>query len=295
MKAVTKIRNRQAQRSRAGCLARLRSMIQALKPAERSIAEFVLADPERIIQMSISELGQQAEVGESTVIRFCRAVGYGGYQEFKLRLAQDLVEPVEYIHGDISFQDSIDDLAKKIFQTNLKAVENTMKSLDRGLVEIAAKALAGARKIDLYGAGYSSFTALDGKLKLTRLGLIADCYGDAHLQMMAATSLRAGDVAIGISHSGSTKDVVDALAAAHRFGAATIAVTNFSPSPITKAADVILLTGSPDTPLGGEVLTSRIAQLCVFDVLSAAVAVALGESCLEFIRRASEAVKSKRY
>jgi DNA-binding MurR/RpiR family transcriptional regulator len=108
-------------------------------------------------------------------------------------------------------------------------------------------------------------------------------------------SLRAGDAAIGISHSGSTKDVVDALAAARGAGATAIAVTNFSPSPLSRAADIILLTSSPDTPLGGEVLTSRIAQLCVIDVLSVAVAVVLGESCLEFIRQTSEAVKAKRY
>jgi DNA-binding MurR/RpiR family transcriptional regulator len=280
---------------KAGCLIRIRSAMKVFKPAEKAIAEFVLGNPERVIRMSISELARDADVGESTVIRFCRVLNYGGYQEFKLRLAQDLVEPVTFVHENISFTDSIEELAQKIFQTNLQAIESTMKSLDRGMVEVAAKALAGARKIDLYGAGYSSFTALDGKLKLTRLGLLADCYGDAHLQMMSATALTSRDVAMGISQSGSTKDVIDALAAARKAGATTMAITNFSPSPITKVSDVILLTSSPETPLGGEVLTSRIAQLCVIDVLSVAVAVALGESCLEFIRRSSEAVKNKRY
>src|SRR6185503_20650544 len=115
---------------------------------------------EQVMHMSVSEAARDIGVGESTVIRFCRSLGYEGYQEFKLRLAQDLVEPVEYIHENISFDDSIEDLTKKIFQTNLKAVEDTMKSLDRGMVEVAAKALADARKIDLYGVGYSSFTAL---------------------------------------------------------------------------------------------------------------------------------------
>lgn len=286
---------RTAPRLAGSCLIRLRTMVQKLKPAERTIADFILADPEQVIRMSISELAARASVGESTVIRLCRALGYGGYQEFKLRLAQDLVEPVEYIHEKISFHDSTEDLAKKIFQINMKAVEDTMKSLDCGMVEVAAKALAAARRIDLYGVGYSSFAALDGKLKLVRLGLSADSFGDGHLQMMAAASLRAKDVAIGISHSGSTKDTVDALGTARRAGAITIAITNFSPSPITKAANIVLLTASPETPLGGEVLTSRIAQLCVIDVVAVAVAVTLGEKCLEFIRKSSEAVKSKRY
>jgi DNA-binding MurR/RpiR family transcriptional regulator len=112
---------------------------------------------------------------------------------------------------------------------------------------------------------------------------------------MAAALIGRGDVAIGISHSGSTRDVVDVLASARKSGATTISITNFSPSPITRASDVVLLTASPESPLGGEVLTSRIAQLCVIDVLSVALAVVLGESCLELINKTSEAVKKKRY
>jgi DNA-binding MurR/RpiR family transcriptional regulator len=265
------------------------------KPAEKSVADFVLKNPEQVMQMSVSEAARDIGVGESTVIRFCRALGYKGYQEFKLRLAQDLVEPVEFIHENISFTDTTAELAQKVFQTNIKAVGDTMKAVDPAMVEVAARALADAGRIDIYGVGYSSFTALDAKLKFVRLGLIADAYGDAHLQAMAAASLKKGDVAIGISHSGSTKDVVDALAAARKAGASTIAITNFSPSPITRTSDVVLLTASPESPLGGEVLTSRIAQLCVLDVLSVALAVTLGDGCLDLIKKTSEAVKKKRY
>ena len=280
---------------RAGCLLRIKSASEIFKPAEKSVAEFVLANPQQVMHMSISEAARDIGVGESTVIRFCRSLGYKGYQEFKLRLAQDLVEPVEFIHENISFQDSTADLSQKVFQTNIQAVADTMKALDPQMVEVAAKKLSDAARIDIYGVGYSSFTALDAKLKFVRLGLIADAYGDAHLQAMAAASLKKNDVAIGISHSGSTKDVVDALVLARKTGASTIAITNFSPSPITRASDVVLLTASPESPLGGEVLTSRIAQLCVLDVLSVALAVTLGDGCLDLIRKTSEAVKKKRY
>ena len=270
------------------------------KPAEKAVAAYVLSHPEQVMNMSVSEAARDIEVGESTVIRFCRALGYKGYQEFKLRLAQDLVEPVEFIHENISFADNSIELAQKVFQTNIKAVEDTSRVLDPEMIEVAARALAGARKVDIYGVGYSSFTALDAKLKLARLGLIADAYGDAHLQAMAAASLAKGDVAVGISHSGSTRDVVDALNAARKCGAITISITNFSPSPITRISDLVLLTASPESPLGGEVLTSRIAQLCVIDVLVVALvrgvgAVELGERCLDLIKKTSEAVKKKRY
>lgn len=280
---------------KAGCLLRIKSASESFKPAEKAVADFVLSHPEQVMHMSVSEAARDIGVGESTVIRFCRALGYKGYQEFKLRLAQDLVEPVELIHENISFSDTTAQLAQKVFQTNIQAVGDTMKALDPHMVEVAARSLADAGKVDIYGVGYSSFTALDAKLKLVRLGVVADAYGDAHLQAMAAASLRKGDVAIGISHSGSTKDVVDALTVARKSGASTISITNFSPSPITRVSDVVLLTASPESPLGGEVLTSRIAQLCVLDVLSVALAITLGESCLDLIRKTSEAVKKKRY
>jgi DNA-binding MurR/RpiR family transcriptional regulator len=280
---------------RAGCLLRIKSAAEIFKPAEKSVADFVLAHPGEVMHMSVSEAARDIGVGESTVIRFCRSLGYKGYQEFKLRLAQDLVEPVEFIHENISFNDSTSDLAQKVFQTNIQAVGDTMKALDPQMVEVAAKKLSEAGRVDIYGVGYSSFTALDAKLKFVRLGLVADAYGDAHLQVMAAASLRKSDVAIGISHSGSTKDVVDALSLARKAGATTISITNFSPSPITRVSDVVLLTASPESPLGGEVLTSRIAQLCVLDVLSVALAVTLGDGCLDLIRKTSEAVKKKRY
>jgi DNA-binding MurR/RpiR family transcriptional regulator len=286
---------RHSHPSGAGCLLRITSSRDLFKPAEAQVAEFVLANAERVMHMSVSEAARDVGVGESTIIRFCRALGYKGYQEFKLRLAQDLVEPVEFIHRNITFQDTAGDLCRKTFQTNLQAVEQTMRALDPAMVDVAAKAIANARRIDIYGVGYSYFSGLDAKLKFARFGLTADGYGDSHLQAMAAVSLRPGDVAVGISHSGSTRDVVDALGLARKSGASTIAITNYSPSPITRAADVVLLTAAPESPLGGEVLTSRIAQLCVIDALSVAVAVAIGEGCLDLINKTSQAVKRKRY
>jgi DNA-binding MurR/RpiR family transcriptional regulator len=281
--------------ARQGCLGRIRSATTGLKPAERAVADFVLANGDRVMHMSISEAARDVGVGEATVIRFCRALGYRGYQDFKLRLAQDLVEPVAFIHENITFTDTPAEIATKVFQTNLQAVQETKRALDPAMVEVAARTIARARRIDIYGVGYSYFSALDAKLKLARFGLTADAFGDPHLQVMSAVALRPGDVAMGISHSGSTRDVVDALVPARKAGATTVAITNFSPSPITRTADVVLLTASHESPLGGEVLTSRIAQLCVLDVLSVAVAVQLGERVLNLIERTSEAVRKKRY
>jgi DNA-binding MurR/RpiR family transcriptional regulator len=286
--------NDQADR-RAGVAIRIRTAGEALKRAERAIAEVVLKDPAAVIHMSISELAQRADVGESTVVRFCRTIGYTGYHEFKLRLAQDLVGSAEYIHERISFKDDVEQLAAKIFQSNRQAIENTQRAIDPQQIKKAAVQIARARKIEIYGIGYSFFTALDAKFKLLRLGLIADASGDSHLQAMSASTLSKKDVAIGISHSGSSRDTVDALSIAKESGATTVAITNFNPTPITSVADFILVTAAGDTPLGGEVLTSRIAQLCVVDLLSATVAIEIGRKCLGYIQKASESVKTYKY
>jgi DNA-binding MurR/RpiR family transcriptional regulator len=289
------MKNQQIVSPKAGALIRIKTASEGLKPAERTIADFVLGCPGDVIHMSISQLAKRSQVGESTIMRFCRTIGFSGYQEFKLRLAQDLVESAAYIHEKISFNDRADELSSKIFQINLKAVEDTRASLDADQVDKAATALVNARKIEIYGIGYSYFTALDTKFKLLRMGLIADAFGDGHLQAMGAAGLTKRDAAIGISHSGASRDTVDALSLARDSGAQVIAITNFSPSRMTEMADLVLLTSANDTPLGGEVLTSRIAQLCVVDVLSAATAIKLGKSCLKSIQKTSEAVKNKRY
>lgn len=280
---------------KAGATTRIRSAANIFSSAENAIADVVLAKPGSVIQMPIAELAQCAKVGQSTIVRFCRTLGYSGYQDFKLHLAQDLVESVPYIRDSISFKDDINQLSTKIFQSNIQAVEDTREALDPHQVQGAAAKIALARKIEIYGIGYSFFTALDAKYKLLRLGLISDACADGHLQVMSASALTTKDAAIGISHSGSSRDTVDALSTAKSSGAATVAITNFPSSPITPVADYILLTSAHETPLGGEVLTSRIAQLCVVDVLSAAVALQLGSKCLGFIQKAAASVESRRY
>lgn len=280
---------------KTGATTRIRSAANIFSAAESAIAEVALAKPASVIQMPIAELAQCAKVGQSTIVRFCRVLGYSGYQDFKLHLAQDLVESAPYIGGSISFKDNIDQLAAKIFQSNLQAVENTRQALDPQQIKDSATSIALARKIEIYGIGYSFFTALDAKFKLLRLGLISDAFGDGHLQVMGASALTKRDVAVGVSHSGSSRDTVDGLSTAKESGAITIAITNFPLSPITSVADYTLLTVAHETPLGGEVLTSRIAQLCVVDVLSAAVALQLGSKCLSVIQKAAASVASRRY
>jgi DNA-binding MurR/RpiR family transcriptional regulator len=189
----------------------------------------------------------------------------------------------------------VEELSQKIFHSSRVALDDTARSLDPKMVEVAAAAAARARRIVLYGVASSFHSADKAKLQMVRLGLMAEAIGEGHSQALNAACLRPGDLAIGISHSGSTRDVVDALVLAHDAGATTVAVTNYSPSPITKAADIVLLTAAWETPFAGESVGSSISQLCVLDVLSAAIALQLGESCVQEIEKTVLALKGKRY
>ncbi len=115
----------------AGCLIRIQSAIATFRPSEKAIAEFILANRERVIRMSISELARDADVGESTVMRFCRAAGLDGYQDLKIRLAQDLAQPAQYVHEAISFTDTVEELSQKIFHSSRTALDDTARS-ERG-------------------------------------------------------------------------------------------------------------------------------------------------------------------
>lgn len=278
-----------------GGLVRIRSFLSSLAPAEKKVAEFVLKHPEKVIYLSVTQLAEECRVGESTVIRFCQTTGFRGYQELKLVLARDLVEPEEHLTDGITNQDSLAVVAKKVGYTNSKALEDTYRVLDLSELERAVTAILAARKLEFYGVGASGTTALDGKYRFMRLGICCDAITDAHVQMMSAATLGPEDVAIGISFSGSTKDVVGSLAKAKERGAAVICITAYARSPLAGVADIKLITASNETPLGSGSFRSKIAQLHVLDLLYTCAALRLGQKGRYYTELTAEAVLDKLY
>lgn len=160
----------------------------------------------------------------------------------------------------------------KIAFADARAVEETADQLDMAALDSVVEALAGANRVDVYGAGASAFVALDFQQKLHRIGRIAFAWADVHMALASAALLEAGDVAVGVSHTGATLDTVDALARARLNGACTVALTNFPQSPITAVADHVLTTAARETTFRSGAMTSRIAQLTVIDCLFIGVA-----------------------
>lgn len=278
-------------------LVRMRSALPQLQPAEHRVAEVVLRDPAGAAHLSITELARHAETSVATVARFSHSVGFGGYPELRLALAgaaareSALGGPTPQPPADLNEAQTTQDIVAAIVHHEVRALQETAEYLDLSALDAAVAAVAAAPRVEIFGIGASGLVGTDLQYKLVRAGRVALCWTEFHAAMTAAVLLGPADVAIGISHSGSTQDVVETLAAAKAAGATTIAITNFSGSPIVEYADTVLTTAARETAFRSGALASRTAQLAVIDFLFVGVARSSLEATTEALRRTHEAVR----
>jgi DNA-binding MurR/RpiR family transcriptional regulator len=272
----------------------------SLSPAEQRVARAVIDEAATAAQLTISELAKRAQTSETTVIRFCRAMGFAGYPELRLTLAaeagraRDIGTPDESMGSDISPTDDLDQVVKKIAFADARAVEETASQLDIAVLGRVVDIVARARRVDIYGVGASAFVAHDFQQKLHRIGRVAYAWSDLHLALTSAALLDERDVAIGISHTGTTLDTMDAFAEAGRRGAQTVALTNFPKSPITRIADHVLTTAARETTFRSGAMASRLAQLTVVDCIFVGVAQRTYPETKLALEATYEAVRSRR-
>jgi len=198
------------------------------------------------------------------------------------------------IGSDIGPHDTLDEIVKKIAHADARAVEETAAQLDAATLGQVVEAVVRARRIDIYGIGASAFVALDLQQKLHRIERIVYAWPDPHSAVTSAALLRRGDVAIGISHTGTTADTVGSLAEARSRGATTVAITNFPRSSITRVADHVLTTAARETTFRSGAMASRIAALTVVDCLFVAVAQRNYKQTLRALERTYAAVQARR-
>ncbi|HWC24697.1 MAG TPA: MurR/RpiR family transcriptional regulator [Flexivirga sp.] len=281
-------------------LVRMRSALPQLQPAEHRVADVVLRDPAGAAHLSITELAERAETSVATVARFSHSVGFGGYPQLRLALAgaaareSALGGATRKPPADLDEAQTTEDIVAAIVHHEVRALQETAEHLDLSALDAAVAAVAAAPRVEIFGVQASGLVATDLQYKLIRAGRIAFAWTEFHAAMTSAVLLGPSDVAIGVSHSGSTQDVVEALAAAKQAGATTIAITNFSGAPIVEYADIVLTTAARETTFRSGALASRTAQLAVVDFLFVGVARSSLEATTEALRRTHEAVRDAR-
>ncbi len=240
--------------------------------SEKKVAEMVLKDPKEALYTSITDLAEHCSVGETTVLRFCRKLGFTGYQSFKMTLAQSIQsedDMVKQLSDEITKEDSLRDVCKKVMNTDIAAINETFDLINYEDIQIAIEFLVMARRIVFFGVGSSAITAHEAKNKFMRIAPYVDFTYDSHSQAMVASLMNEEEVAIAFSYSGSTKDTADVLKIAKNSGAKTICITRFAKSPITQYSDVVLLCGAKEGPFQGGALSTKMAQLYLVDILYA--------------------------
>lgn len=248
-----------------------------LRDSERKVARIVMQRPHAVVSMTIGALADEAEVSEPTVIRFCRALGCHGFQDFKLRLAENLAGGVPHAHADLSPDDPLAEVAAKVLGQAAAALTQARLGLDSQALEQAVALIRAARRIEFYGFGASGIVAQDAQHKFMRLGLPTVAISDFHIQSMAAAMLGSAGVAIAISHTGRTAELLRSVERAMGGGASVIAVTEPG-SPLARIATVTL--GAEVPPDGGlfSPMAGRLVHLAVLDVLQVAVALRAGHA-----------------
>jgi len=281
------------------CTIAINSIYPSLRNSEKQVADYILQHPEDVLTHPLRGLSVQIGVSEASVIRFCKSIGCSGYSELKLKIAReqgDTTRAEEPQTGlDVFCNTEIAEIPDIIIAQSIRTLEDTLKIFDHVPYEQAIRKLRSADRVILFGVGNSASVANDAMHKFMRIGLLCHVYEDAHMQLMASSNLSEKDVVIGISHSGMTRDTIDAMAAARDAGAFTICITNYGASPITGVSDICLLTASGETTFDSETMASRIAQLAIIDMLYIGLILQDYHGYREKIDHANAVLKGKSY
>ncbi|MFA1247065.1 MurR/RpiR family transcriptional regulator, partial [Streptococcus pneumoniae] len=222
--------------------------------------DYILVRDSEIVYETSSEIVSKVKVGEGTLNRFCKKIGYSGFQELKLKMTKDILELESQKMSSDTFIDEIKN-------NYLSIVESTRKLIDGRQIELAIKLIREANQILMIGVGSSGNAAREFESSLLRIGIISKTVIDTHFQLMHTALLKDNDLIIAFSLSGSTKEVEETLLNAKRKNVKIISITNYSSRNIAKLSDCVLLTSKKESYLEGGSLMAKASQLFIIDVI----------------------------
>lgn len=277
-------------------IAKIHNVYKSLTATEQKIASYILKNPEKVVDMTITELAEKCACVPSAVNRMCKSVGADGFAKLKIELAGHIANShsmaqLQALGGDKEPQT----VFARVFNSGIGTLKNTLDMLDFECVRTITEKIAKAPRTLIFGVGTSSVIATDAAYRFSQLGLQAYAYSDIlHMNVMAM-NMSAGEVAIGISHSGATKTVVEAMRHAKAAGAETIAISSFSGSILCKEADYSVTVFADEENYPIEAVSARIAHMCVIDALMMSLAAMKFDNLEEHIEIRNKALEEMRY
>jgi RpiR family transcriptional regulator, carbohydrate utilization regulator len=266
---------------------------EGLGPAGRKVAAYFQANAARLPDLTITDIARAAVVSEPTVGRICQALGFSGYRDFRIKLARASGSNIGHIPADIAAGDRPGDVARKVIDQSLSALQKLREQIQPQAVALAVDVLSDTRRIEFYGHGNSGIVALDAQHKFFRLGMPSIAYVDSHVHAMSAALLSPQDAVLAISRSGRTSELVRS---AEILKERRVPLVTISPhgSPLGRLANVNLHVDFDEDPDVYTPMSSRLGQLMVVDILAVAVAVRRGALASVDMTRARDALREKR-
>ena len=252
-----------------GILAQLNNPTFKVTKSDKILIEYINSVKDTVLYKSISEIAKESELGEATITRFTKKLGYSGFQEFKIILAKELSiqEERNILHTSISCFENVHETANKLLHSTIDVLEQTISTLDASMVDSCASAILASKKIYLIGIGHSGMIAMDFNYKLMRTGLNTFPISDSHTMLMMASIMNEGDVVLAISHSGQTKEIIQTARVAQQQGAKIISLTEDKSNNLRDIADIQLTYCSNETLFEAGSFNSKIPQMFILDLI----------------------------
>lgn len=283
------------QNNERGTFAAISDALPQMKGSAKKVADYIVASPRETINLTITELSDRCGVSEASIVRFAKALGYSGFHALKIGLAEDMVSPMSLVNEDLTADDGPASAVQKVITAGMRSLEDTARILDMSTLEVTIQTLCNAAQIEIFASGNSIPIAMDFNFRLTKVGLHSRFSVDPTMQEMYASLASPDVVAVGISHTGSSKDTVYALKLAREHGAETICITNHSDSPLTRHGDHCLFTSTRVSHFREAEMASNLATLALIEALYVGLCVCLSDAATKAVSQTMRATQHRKY
>lgn len=255
-------------------VARVRALIPSLQASDARVAQVIVDEPDAVVYRSVSEVAVAADTSTATVVRCAQKLGFRGFHDLKLALARELATfaaAARADDGEAAADERLAPLAQ-VVAAGTQTLRDALALVSPAAFEAVAESLAGPGRVLFAGFGTSAPLVTDAAYRFSAIGVHADAFADVHVQHFQARRLGPDDLCLAVSHTGSTRETLEVVRAAHDGGATTAAITSFARSPLTEMVDHTILAGTREVSFQLEAMASRLAHLALLDALLVATA-----------------------
>lgn len=246
----------------------IRKRLSSMPAVGKRIGSFILADPQKVTEMTLRNLANELDVAEGSIINFTTRLGFDGYTALKLAIARSLAQGEALLYESVAPGDSAKDVMRKMRDNAADALRATCESVTDEELMRAVEMLTGAKKrIEVYGIGSSAMIADDAAFRFIKLGLPAVVVKDSYIGSVSALMMDSECLAMAVSYTGRTHDIIKTMSIAKGKGAKTMCITCYADSPLAQMCDLALIAVSGEAVVNKLATVSRIAQMLLVDTL----------------------------